>query len=55
VDIGTTTGSHVAWLRLTGLAVFNDDPDVFDSVFQAFTRLKSMNSRRVSTGGASTT
>jgi uncharacterized pyridoxamine 5'-phosphate oxidase family protein len=36
------TGKEGVWLRLTGLAVFDDDPDIFDSAVQAFPRLKEM-------------
>jgi uncharacterized pyridoxamine 5'-phosphate oxidase family protein len=36
------TSKEGNWLRLTGLAVFDDDPDVYDSAVQAFPMLKEM-------------
>jgi uncharacterized pyridoxamine 5'-phosphate oxidase family protein len=37
-----TTGKDGAWLRLTGLAVFDDDPDIFPCAVEVLPVLKDM-------------
>jgi uncharacterized pyridoxamine 5'-phosphate oxidase family protein len=36
------TGKDGGWLRLTGLAVFSDDPDIFESAVKVFPPLGEM-------------
>ncbi|MDR1039140.1 MAG: pyridoxamine 5'-phosphate oxidase family protein [Deltaproteobacteria bacterium] len=36
------TGKDGDWLRLTGLAVFDDDPELYDSAVEVFPMLKEM-------------
>ncbi|MDR2338987.1 MAG: pyridoxamine 5'-phosphate oxidase family protein [Deltaproteobacteria bacterium] len=45
-----TTGGDGTWLRYTGFATFDDDPDIYDAAAKAFPPVEKMYPRGSDTG-----